>query len=87
MIYRLHRPGIPRPAADPGGIKEHSPCLRNLQSKLDAMGSSRRDRVGELVAPDPADFEMFNEEDPLVPGTPGRSGHAHAVAPVPGRFT
>ena len=48
----------------PGGIKEHSgQCLRNLQAKLQSMGSSLEKIVwASWSLRDPAEFETFNEE-------------------------
>jgi 2-iminobutanoate/2-iminopropanoate deaminase len=48
----------------PGGIKEHSAqCLRNLQAKLESMGSSLEKIVwASWSLRDPGEFETFNEE-------------------------
>ena len=50
--------------AVPGGISEHArQCLRNLQAKLEAEGSSLEKVVWATWSlRDPADFETFNEE-------------------------
>ena len=50
--------------AIPGGIKEHAhQCLRNLQAKLEAEGSSLEKIVwASWSLRDPAEFETFNEE-------------------------
>jgi pilus assembly protein CpaF len=50
--------------AIPGGITEHAhQCLRNLQAKLDAEGSSLEKVVwANWCLRDPAEFETFNEE-------------------------
>ncbi len=50
--------------AIPGGIADHTrQCLRNLQAKLEAEGSSLEKIVwASWSLRDPADFETFNEE-------------------------
>jgi pilus assembly protein CpaF len=50
--------------AIPGGIKEHAhQCLRNLQAKLEAEGSSLEKIVwASWCLRDPTEFETFNEE-------------------------